>query len=349
MKKIICAIILIALPFLGVSQVILGYPGGGTPVDTQNGNGTTNATCGTVDELNLTVNIPSSIGVLDPSANVLRRVDIDITHSYAGDVVVSLIAPDGVTEVILTDSNGGSGMNYTGTQFIYGAATSIADGSATAPFTGQFRPEEPLSTFNGLNAGGTWTLRFCDDANGDTGTFNSWSLTFGPPDCDEPSGLTATNITTTSADLGWTENNSTTTSWDIEFGVTGFTANGSVDISTTNNPYTLSALSQDTSYDFYVRTRCQPAWVSNWAGPFTFTTLVQTTPMEGGFGINTTSPSSALDVGGGIRALNRDENGVLYECNASVEGVIGYDTTDKKVKVCTNASGSYEWRAFTYE
>ncbi len=91
--------------------------------------------------------------------------------------------------------------------------------------------------------------------------------------CPAPTTLEATNITTTSADLGWVENGSAAT-WDIEHGVAGFTQGaGSMVTGTGLNPYSLSGLSNNTSYDFYVRADCGGAGVSSWVGPFTFTTL----------------------------------------------------------------------------
>jgi hypothetical protein len=71
--------------------------------------------------------------------------------------------------------------------------------------------------------------------------------------------------------------------------------------------------------------------------------------MTGDVGINTTTPQSALDVDGSVRSLNRNSSGQLYECNASVEGNFGYDTQDKKLKVCTDSSGRFEWRAVSFD
>ena len=60
-------------------------------------------------------------------------------------------------------------------------------------------------------------------------------------------------------------------------------------------------------------------------------------------GIGTDSPKTTLDVVGGVRALNRDSSGALYVCNETIEGTFGYDTVDRKLKVCTFSSGSFQW------
>ncbi len=97
--------------------------------------------------------------------------------------------------------------------------------------------------------------------------------------CPAPSALTATAITATSADLGWTENG-TATLWDIEWGTTGFAPTGTPTIAgTTTNPHNLTGLTAATTYDFYVRADCGGVnGVSTWTGPFTFTTLCATIP-----------------------------------------------------------------------
>lgn len=91
------------------------------------------------------------------------------------------------------------------------------------------------------------------------------------PACPDPTALTVTNITTTSADLGWTD--PTGSLWDIEWGAAGFTPTGTPTITgTATNPHNLTGLTPNTSYDFYVRTDCGGSGTSNWVGPYTFFT-----------------------------------------------------------------------------
>jgi subtilisin-like proprotein convertase family protein len=101
-------------------------------------------------------------------------VTLNITHTFDADLRIYLTSPAG-TQLALALNRGGSGDNFTGTVFIDSAATPIASGAA--PFTGQYQPEQPLSTFAGQNANGTWTLTVQDTAGIDTGTLSSWTLT----------------------------------------------------------------------------------------------------------------------------------------------------------------------------
>ncbi len=104
----------------------------------------------------------------------------------------------------------------------------------------------------------------------------TWTLTFTPPSaCPAPSSQMESNITSSSADLDWTENGSATV-WDIEWGSAGFVqGTGTMVTGLTAKPYTLNGLSSGTSYDWYVRSDCSGSGngLSNWTGPHTFTTL----------------------------------------------------------------------------
>ncbi|MBC3845871.1 fibronectin type III domain-containing protein [Winogradskyella echinorum] len=90
------------------------------------------------------------------------------------------------------------------------------------------------------------------------------------PTCPEPTDLTATSIDLTSAEVSWTEAG-TSAAWNIEYGETGFAlGTGTVEAGVSTNPFTLSNLNPDTSYEFYVQAICAPGNESSYAGPFQF-------------------------------------------------------------------------------
>jgi len=94
-----------------------------------------------------------------------------------------------------------------------------------------------------------------------------------PPMCLVPQGLSATNITTTSADLSWTDFASVSL-WNIEFGTAGFTpGSGTLQNGLTTNSFNLPGLGINTDYEFYVQSDCGGTSQSVWSGPFAFTTL----------------------------------------------------------------------------
>jgi filamentous hemagglutinin family protein len=115
-----------------------------------------------------TVEMPVTVSQLNVSLN--------IDHTQDQNLDVSLFGPDG-TQVDLFNGVGGTGQNFHGTVLADDAAISIADGMA--PFTGRFRPLNPLAAFDGKAFNGLWVLILSDPNLSDLGTLNSWSLTSG--------------------------------------------------------------------------------------------------------------------------------------------------------------------------
>ncbi|QAA80755.1 T9SS type A sorting domain-containing protein [Aequorivita sp. H23M31] len=93
------------------------------------------------------------------------------------------------------------------------------------------------------------------------------------PSCLAPTNLRVKNLTTTSAHLLWTEHGSATT-WNIEYGPTGFTPGNGTIITDTDGTLgeTITGLSAATEYDFYVNSDCGSGDISAWAGPKQFST-----------------------------------------------------------------------------
>ena len=100
---------------------------------------------------NNSTGITSTINVPD-SANVTEfKVTVDITHTYIGDLIVTLVAPDGSTAT-LSNREGGS------------------DDDIHKTWT--------VSADNGIDIHGTWKLKVSDNAQYDTGTLDDWKLEF---------------------------------------------------------------------------------------------------------------------------------------------------------------------------
>jgi subtilisin-like proprotein convertase family protein len=105
-----------------------------------------------------------------------------ITHTYDGDLTLTLISPDG-RSVTLVSGKGGSGDDFVDTVFD-DAATSTIRSTTTAPFTGTFKPAQPLSALDGAPLNGSWTLKVVDGASGDIGTLDAWGLDLSAAVCD---------------------------------------------------------------------------------------------------------------------------------------------------------------------
>jgi hypothetical protein len=130
--------------YSGVSVTGSYSTGGGGGVQTYS-----NGTDVTISD-NTTVE--SSISVSGRSGNgpSSASINVNIVHTYKGDLKVDLVAPDGSLYNI-HNRTGGSTDNVIGT------------------FTKNLTSEA-------LN--GTWKLRVNDNANGDVGKIDSWSITF---------------------------------------------------------------------------------------------------------------------------------------------------------------------------
>lgn len=118
--------------------------------------------------------IQSTLDVSGVSAEIEEiTVNLNVDHTYAGDLSITLFAPSG-RGVRLVENRGGSGNHFRNTTFDDSADYSIS--IARAPFTGKFRPEGRLSLFKGEDANGIWTLRVIDSQYIDGGSLNEWSL-----------------------------------------------------------------------------------------------------------------------------------------------------------------------------
>jgi len=94
-----------------------------------------------------------------------------------------------------------------------------------------------------------------------------------PPACPNITDLYVSYATLDGANIFW-EIGDVETSWEIAVQTPGTgIPSGSGTTTSTNNPHVLSGLSNNTSYEVYVRGFCGGTDFSNWIGPVTFTTL----------------------------------------------------------------------------
>ncbi|HOE05859.1 MAG TPA: fibronectin type III domain-containing protein, partial [Bacteroidales bacterium] len=114
---------------------------------------------------------------------------------------------------------------------------------------------------------------FTDASNNQT--IFTWYSDCVPPTCPIPSAFAIGDEGIDNVSLSWTEEG-TATMWDVIYGVPGFdneTEGTIVQDVADNDPYTLSGLSPETTYEVYVRSDCGAGDESYWVGPLSFTTL----------------------------------------------------------------------------
>ncbi len=139
-------------------------------------------------------NVTSAINVPDSFAWNQLKVGVMINHTYRGDLRLELESPAGTT-VELLQRIGGTANNLDALFSDEGPSGAFGSGShdLSPPdyeVEGQTQGSgtAPLSTFNGDDPQGTWTLSICDDAGIDTGNLVQWSLLFFTP--NTPADLT---------------------------------------------------------------------------------------------------------------------------------------------------------------
>ena len=89
-------------------------------------------------------------------------------------------------------------------------------------------------------------------------------------DCDVPASILAFNIGNNQATVSWVPGNAS--SWEIEYGPTGFAHGNGTTATTTSHQYTITGLQPQTSYDVYVRGDCGNNMISDWSPVTQFTT-----------------------------------------------------------------------------
>ncbi len=108
-----------------------------------------------------------------------------LTHTWVGDLVVRLTNPAGTKTVTLMNGPGSGPYGASGDDFADlvlddDATTPIEDIPATNPpggYSGRFRPDQPLSVFDGDDRQGAWTLTVIDDFPAeDSGTLYGWGM-----------------------------------------------------------------------------------------------------------------------------------------------------------------------------
>ena len=104
---------------------------------------------------NNSTGVTSSIPAIGTNPATDIKVDVNISHTYIGDLTVTLIAPSGNTYTLHSKSGGGA--------------------------------DDIVKTFNvsvnNEDVTGDWQLKIVDSANADTGALNNWGIDFGGVAC----------------------------------------------------------------------------------------------------------------------------------------------------------------------
>ena len=144
-----------------------------------------------------TANVTASVPINVSGGIIIGdlKVTLDISHTWIGDMIISLEGPAsiGSPEIILLNQPcTGSGSTYPNILATLDEAGTALVCEATSPVVrGIAAPFESFTAFNGLNADGVWTLKVSDVGNNDGGAINAVSLNF----CNVVPGTLSSNDT----------------------------------------------------------------------------------------------------------------------------------------------------------
>ncbi|GGV72409.1 extracellular protease [Streptomyces griseoloalbus] len=118
---------------------------------TSTGSTYTSGTAVSIPDNGSAIESPITVSGRGGNAPSALQVGVDITHTYRGDLVIDLVAPDGSVYRLKSAGSSDSADNVNATYTVNASAET---------------------------ANGTWKLRVQDTASQDTGRLNGWQLTF---------------------------------------------------------------------------------------------------------------------------------------------------------------------------
>ncbi|MFC4263562.1 choice-of-anchor J domain-containing protein [Ferruginibacter yonginensis] len=196
----------------GAVQQLTANPAG-VPLTFSNNNVTTIPSSGNFNPY------PSSISVTGIPTTGLQVASVQlngVSHTFASDLDLVLVAPNGTTVILMSDAAGANDFINANLVFrdgfptipsvnpipsgTYGCTNTAGGDNFPAPGPGTVNNVNPvLSAFTG-NFNGTWSLYGVDQFAGDFGQITSWSITFAPAitiNWTGPAGTIFTNAAAT--------------------------------------------------------------------------------------------------------------------------------------------------------
>ena len=102
----------------------------------------------------------------------INILNVNGSHTFVGDLDMTLIGPNGTRVLLLTGqcgSNENFDLSFDDQSTLSNVSCPITDGI-------RYRPEQSLSVFSGLSSQGVWSIEVSDRVQFDDGVFNSWAL-----------------------------------------------------------------------------------------------------------------------------------------------------------------------------
>ncbi len=125
--------------------------------------------------------VTATINVTDSQTITDLNVDLDINHTWTGDLQITLTSPAGTAVTIFDGGADGCSADDLIVLMDDESANPLdcnPNGDGNAFPLGDYMPSNALSAFDGEDTAGTWTLFIEDTVGGDTGVLNAWGITY---------------------------------------------------------------------------------------------------------------------------------------------------------------------------
>jgi subtilisin-like proprotein convertase family protein len=177
--------------------------------------------CQTFNATGLPLTIPTTATTVTKTLNVpvgmsivSVKTDMNIAHTWIGDLGATLNSPQGTTMQVF-DRPGvpASDFGCDRDNIVASFADSYANSATvfentcnttTPAISGNFQPIEPFSGFAGENSQGTWTLSITDSYDDDGGSLNAWSVEICGPMASSPAIMATNDVLTVPQGLSGT-------------------------------------------------------------------------------------------------------------------------------------------------
>lgn len=247
-------------------------------------------------------------------------------------------------------------VGFTTSQVAGSNAAGVLGQSATFPITLSCNPPAGVHRLRircSDNVSGSSITPCGSVAYGETEDYN---ITIAaPPACAFGGTLTASNPTTSSVNLSWTQGCAPGNNWDIQYGPSGFALGSGTILTNVNatNSYVVSGLNSSTSYQFYIRANCGGGSTSAWSFVASATTqqvVCSGTPSAGNaattFPANVCSGTTMTITAGGYSG----DVGTTYQWERSTNGGASWSsisgaTNPATVSVTPTAATQYRLAA----
>ena len=194
----------------------------------------------------------------------------------------------------------------------------------------------------GLTPNTSYTFKAFVTYNGETlygseKTFTTLESTVEP--CDVPTGLTATDIQGESVTITW-NSDANVSSWNIQYRPTG----GQLSTATSNtNSYTITGLTNNTTYEIQVQANCGDGNLSDWSQAISVTTTGIASWLENSVSLYPNPAKEYVDirVDGDLSVTAMEVYDVYGKVVRTVVGANDYSPLPTRINIAGLADGMY--------